>query len=116
MSGGMKQRVCLARGLIQEAELYLFDEPLSAVDFDLRIKLGRLIRNFIVNNQRAALFITHNLEEAISLGDRVLVLSGRPGKIVLEEKINIPESMRDPVALRAQPEFARLFKNLWEAL
>ena len=116
LSGGMKQRVALARGLLEEAELYLFDEPLSAIDFDLRILLGKTIRDFIISNKRGALFVTHNLEEAIALGDRVLVLGGSPGKIVFEQAISLSESNRDPVSLRAQPEFANLFGSLWGAL
>lgn len=116
LSGGMKQRVALARSLLEEAELYLFDEPLSAIDFDLRILIGKTIRDFIVANQRGALFVTHNLEEAIALGDRVLVLGGSPGKIVFEQSISLSESKRDPVSLRANPEFANLFGNLWGAL
>lgn len=116
LSGGMKQRVALTRGLLEEAELYLFDEPLSAVDFDLRIVLGKTIREFIISNNRGALFVTHNLEEAIALGDRVLVLGGSPSKIVFEQTISLTESKRDPASLRAQPEFANLFRDLWSAL
>jgi len=116
LSGGMKQRVSLARGLLQDAELYLFDEPLSAIDFDLRIQLGKLIRNFIVSAKKGALFVTHNIEEAISLGDRVIVLGGNPGKITHEEVVSFKETERDPISVRAAPEFSRLFANLWAAL
>jgi len=116
LSGGMRQRVTLARGLLQDSDLYLFDEPFSALDFDLRIQLGKVLREFIVSNRKAALFVTHNIEEAIALSDRVLVIGGRPGRIVHEEKITFTETKRNPVAIRAEPDFAESFATLWNSL
>ncbi|RIL10539.1 MAG: taurine ABC transporter ATP-binding protein [Proteobacteria bacterium] len=116
LSGGMRQRTSLARALIQDGEIMLFDEPLSALDFDARLRLGKELRDLIRRSGKAALFVTHNIEEAISIGDRVMMLGGRPAGILFESRIEIDESLRDPVSVRKSPVFQALFEKLWGLL
>jgi NitT/TauT family transport system ATP-binding protein len=116
LSGGMRQRTSLARGIHQNAELYLFDEPFSAIDYDQRIQIGKLVREFIVSNNKIGVLVTHNIEEAIALSSRVLVLGGSPAKIIHEEKVSFTEIQRDPISIRSQADFSGLFARLWSAI
>lgn len=116
LSGGMKQKVSLVRSLIQNKPLYLFDESLSAIDFDSRLKLVTKIRSHIVNSGKMGLFVTHNIEEAISIADTVIVLGGRPAQIVYETNITIPDELRGPIEIRKNPEFLNHFDTLWKAM
>ncbi len=114
LSGGMRQKASLVRSLAQDTPLYIFDEALSAIDFDSRLKLAREIRSYIVTKKKIGLFVTHNIEEAISVADKVVVLSSRPAKVVYETNIKISENDRDPVAIRKNPEFQHQFETIWK--
>ena len=114
LSGGMRQKASLVRALAQDVPIYLFDEALSAIDFDSRLKLAHEIRSYITKNARVGLFITHNIEEAISIADRIIVLSSRPARVIYETQITIED--RDPVAIRKNPEFQRQFETLWKIM
>lgn len=116
LSGGMRQKVSLVRSLIQDQELCLFDESLSAIDFDSRLKLVTKIRDYIVDNEKIGVFVTHNIEEAISVADRVVVFGARPAHIIYEVDIKIPNELRDPVKIRKNPEFQNLFDTLWTVM
>lgn len=116
LSGGMRQKVSLIRSLAQDKQLYLFDEALSAIDFDSRLKLTRKIRNILVHEDKIGVFITHNIEEAISIADKVIVFSPRPARIIYETNINIPNVSRDPIGIRKNPEFQKQFDILWKVL
>ena len=116
LSGGMRQKVSLVRSLIQDQGLYLFDESLSAIDFDSRLKMVTKIRDHIVNNGKIGVFVTHNIEEAISIADKVVVFGARPAQIIYEADINIPHELRDPVKIRKNPEFQNHFDTLWTVM
>jgi NitT/TauT family transport system ATP-binding protein len=116
ISGGMRQRVSLVRNFIQNPDIILFDEPFAAIDFDTRLKLGREIRTQIVFGGKIGIFVTHNIEEAISMGDKILVLAGRPARIVHQEEIKISEEHRDPVSIRKTKDFQNHFDMLWQFL
>lgn len=116
LSGGMRQRVSLVRALLQDTPLMLFDEPFSAIDFNLRLKLGRCLREFCKRKNRTSVFVTHHIEEAMSLGDRVLTLSGEPARVSFETMMRIPEEYRDPVAIRKWERFGGTFEDLWQSL
>ena len=116
LSGGMKQKVSIVRSLIQDQGLYLFDESLSAIDFDSRLKLLPKIRKYLVENNKVGLFVTHNIEEAITVADKVIVLGTKPAKIVYETDICISDNLRDPVQIRKNSEFINHFDRLWDVI
>jgi NitT/TauT family transport system ATP-binding protein len=94
LSGGMRQRVALARALAPKPRLLLMDEPFAALDAQTRDRLGIELQEIQAATGTTILFITHNLREAGCLGDRVLLMSGRPGRILRELRINLPRPRR----------------------
>ncbi|MBT4286594.1 MAG: ABC transporter ATP-binding protein [Deltaproteobacteria bacterium] len=90
LSGGMQQRASICRALIANPSLLLMDEPFSAVDALTRLKLTTDLQRIWEEEKITIIFVTHNIEEAVTLGDRVLVLTARPGRLVWEEKIDLP--------------------------
>jgi NitT/TauT family transport system ATP-binding protein len=90
LSGGMKQRVALARALALDPDVLLMDEPFGALDAQTRDRLHDEVQNIWSATTKTVLFVTHNVREAIVLGDRVLVMSPRPGRIRKEFTIDLP--------------------------
>jgi NitT/TauT family transport system ATP-binding protein len=115
LSGGMRQRVALARTLAVDPHVLLLDEPFSAVDAQTRIVLQRDLARTLFEAQKTALLITHDLHEAVTLSDRVLVMSHRPGSLIDEIAVDIPH--RDnPLARRADPKVNDYVARLMERL
>lgn len=114
LSGGMKQRVSIARALAVEPEILLMDEPFAALDAQLRTVLQEELLNLWQADRRTVLFITHSLEEAILLGDRVVVMSARPGKVLASVEVPFPRPRHADI--RTTAEFAQLQGTLWEML
>lgn len=114
LSGGMLRRASLARMLSTDPETLLLDEPFAALDAQLRLELQGELLNLWSGSGRSVLFVTHDLEEAIALGDRVIVL-GSGGLIVLDTSINLPRP-RDVARIRFEPQFADIHHHLWDAL
>jgi NitT/TauT family transport system ATP-binding protein len=104
LSGGMRQRAAIAQALAIEPKLLLMDEPFGAVDDSTRSELQQMLTGLWQENQTTVIFVTHNIDEAIVLGDRVLVFSERPGRIACEFMIGLPRP-RD----RMNSEFTKLF-------
>ena len=114
LSGGMKMRTSLARSLVCEPDLYLFDEPFAALDEFSRERLNVELRTMLSTRNAASLFVTHSIAEAVFLSHRVLVMSPRPGTIVQEFVIPFgPDRQQD---LRYSPEFARLSGEIAQSL
>jgi NitT/TauT family transport system ATP-binding protein len=116
LSGGMKQRAALIRTLALEPELLLLDEPFSALDYQTRLMVSADICSLIRATGKTMLIITHDLSEAISIADRVIVLSGRPAGVKCELPIKLTVTDNSPLAARNAPEFNGYFNKLWEVL
>jgi NitT/TauT family transport system ATP-binding protein len=114
LSGGMKQRVAIARALAVEPEILLMDEPFAALDAQMRQVLQDQLLDLWQSDRRTVLFITHSLEEAILLGDRVVVMSARPGRILASK--DVPFERPRSADIRSTPEFAALVGELWDLL
>jgi len=114
LSGGMRRRVSLARMLCGEPETLLMDEPFGALDAQLRLELqGELLRLW-QGTGRTVVFVTHDIEEALTLADRVVVL-GRIGTVLLDQEVDLPRP-RDPDDIRVDPRFVELHRRLSAAL
>lgn len=116
ISGGMRQKVSLIRTFVQNPDIILLDEPFSAIDFHSRLELVERFRKYILQTGKSAIFVTHNIEEAISISDRVIVLGSKPARIIYQEKVNITEDKRNLSDVRATQEFNDLFKKIWEGI
>ena len=116
LSGGMRQRVALIRTLILEPDLLLLDEPFSALDYQTRLAVADDIGQIIRREKRTAILVTHDLAEAISLGDRVIVLTERPGSVKTIVPILFPEDKNTPLLRRNTPEFNEYFHAIWKEL
>lgn len=116
LSGGMKQRAALIRTLALEPQLLLLDEPFSALDYQTRLYVSADICQLIRKTGKTVIIITHDLSEAISLADRIIVLSGRPATVKREMQITLTKTDNSPLAARNAPEFANYFNQLWEEI
>ncbi len=115
LSGGMRQRAALARTLAVDPRVLLLDEPFSALDAQTRMVLQQDLARSLAAHAKTALFITHDLAEALALSDRVLVMSRRPGRIVEELVVDLPD--RDsPIARRQHPRAGEYVSHLMKSL
>jgi NitT/TauT family transport system ATP-binding protein len=116
LSGGMRKRVSIGRVLAYEPSVLLMDEPFGSLDAQLRMQMhDELLRIWQAGQTKSVIFVTHDLAEAITLADRVVVMSGRPGTITLDLPIDI-ERPRHAVAVQSDPRYPGYFSALWEAL
>lgn len=116
LSGGMRQRAALIRTMAIHPDLLLLDEPFSALDSQTRLNVSADIAQIIRKTDMTAILITHDLAEAITLADRVLVLSKRPASIKCEMQIRFDLDRHDPMMIRNTPEYQLYFNHLWEVL
>ncbi|HCR40382.1 MAG TPA: spermidine/putrescine ABC transporter ATP-binding protein [Lachnospiraceae bacterium] len=116
LSGGMRQRAALIRTLLLEPDILLLDEPFSALDYQTRLEVADDIWGIIRKEKKTAILITHDISEAISMADRVIVLSSRPGTVVNVFDINFSIKHRTPFATRNAPEFREYFNQIWKEL
>ncbi|OZI30875.1 mannosyltransferase [Bordetella genomosp. 10] len=116
MSGGMRKRVMLAQTLIRDPDIILMDEPFSALDIQTRQLMENEVLDLWMAKRKAVLFITHDLDEAIAMSDRVVVLSAGPGTHPIGEfHIDLPRP-RDVAEVRAHPRFVELHAAIWDVL
>lgn len=114
LSGGMKQRVSIARGLVQDPPILLMDEPFAALDEQTRITMGDELLRIWDKTRKTVIFVTHGLSEAIYLSDEVIVLSGRPGKILDRIEVDLPRPRN--LEMMASPRFVELREQIWRQI
>jgi NitT/TauT family transport system ATP-binding protein len=114
LSGGMRQRVGIARALTNDPEILLMDEPFGAVDAQTRMVLQEELTALWTRDRKTVLFITHSIEEALLLGDRVLVLSPRPARVL--EEIHVPFARPRSHEVERDPRFVELRLHIWDLL
>jgi NitT/TauT family transport system ATP-binding protein len=116
LSGGMRQRAALIRTLALNPDILLLDEPFSALDYQTRLNVADDMYNIIKEEKKTALLVTHDIAEAISMADRVLVLSKRPASIKKILPINFSIENRTPFTSRSATEFSSYFNQVWKEL
>ncbi|WP_315778112.1 MULTISPECIES: ABC transporter ATP-binding protein [unclassified Bradyrhizobium] len=114
LSGGMQQRCAIARALANDPKILLLDEPFGALDNQTRVLMQEMLLGIWERDQKTVLFVTHDIEEAIFLGSRVLVMSARPGRIKADIKIELPHPRSYKV--KTSPEFVALKERLVEEI
>ncbi|MFX0543879.1 ABC transporter ATP-binding protein [Roseovarius sp. S4756] len=115
ISGGMQQRCALARSLVSSPRLLLLDEPFASVDAQTRIDLQDLMMRLVADRGISALLVTHDIEEAVFMGDRVVVLSTRPARVVEEVNIDIPKP-RDQLSTKESPRFLEFRHHVYTSV
>jgi NitT/TauT family transport system ATP-binding protein len=113
LSGGMRQRVALGRLLAYDPEIMLMDEPFGALDAQTKIVMGYELLRIWTAHRKSVVFVTHDIEEAVGLSDRVLVMTARPGRIKAEYCVDL-ERPRDLRAVRKEPRFHELSERIWQ--
>ncbi|SHH95172.1 ABC transporter ATP-binding protein [Sporanaerobacter acetigenes] len=118
LSGGMRQRVALIRTLVIKPDLLLLDEPFSALDYQTRLAIADEVGIILKNEKKTAIMVTHDIAEAISMSDRVVVMSKRPATIkdIIPIKLSCPNGIRTPMKCREAPEFRHYFNKIWKEL
>lgn len=114
LSGGMRQRAALIRTLATDPDVLLLDEPFSALDYQTRLNVCEDVSNIIRSEKKTALLITHDISEAISLADRILVLTARPARVSHSHALDFGDI--PPLKRREQPGFSGWFEELWREL
>ncbi|MBV4420580.1 ABC transporter ATP-binding protein [Clostridium tyrobutyricum] len=116
LSGGMRQKVALIRTLALNPEILLLDEPFSALDYQTRLNISDEIYKILKKEGKTVIMVTHDIAEAISMSNRVLVLSKRPAKLKTLFNIKFSQSYDSPLESREDPEFRIYFNNVWKEL
>ncbi|NLM45873.1 MAG: ABC transporter ATP-binding protein [Firmicutes bacterium] len=116
LSGGMRQRAALIRTLAINPSILLLDEAFSALDYQTRLLVADDIKQIITRENKTTILVTHDIAEAISMADRVVVLSKRPGRIKAVHDIRLTCAVRTPLRCREAPEFREYFNLIWKEL
>lgn len=113
---GMQQRAALIRTLAIEPNILLLDEPFSSLDYDIKLRVQLNIARYVEMMKPAVLLVTHDIEDAIALADKVIVLTDKPATVKAEININHDFPKRDPIAARTSPRFREYFELIWQHL
>lgn len=116
LSGGMRQRAALIRTLATKPDILLLDEPFSALDYQTRIAISEEVWLILKKERKTAILVTHDLAEAISMSDRIIVLTKRPAEIKSIHEISLTCSNKTPITCREAPEFRFYFNTIWKEL
>lgn len=116
LSGGMRQRVALIRTLVTNPQILLLDEAFSALDYQTRLVVNDDIYSIIKKENKTAILVTHDIAESISMADRVVVLTRRPGTVKSVHDIQVSLDKRTPMSTREAPEFRTYFQKIWKEL
>ena len=116
LSGGMRQRASVARTLIYEPKLILMDEPFGALDAQVKGQLQEMFLSIWEETRPSVIFVTHDLAESIYLAERVVVLSGRPGRVKEEVPVNLPRPRTSPFEIWRDDAYLALHEELWQSL
>lgn len=116
LSGGMRQRAALIRTLAIKPEILLLDEPFSALDYQTRLYVADEIATIIRQEKKTAILVTHDISEAVSISDRVIVLTKRPASIAKIYDIELTAENKSPMKAREAPEFRLYFNDIWKEL
>lgn len=112
----MQQRAALIRTLAIEPDVLLLDEPFSSLDYDIKLRVQLNVVRYVENKEPAVLLVTHDIEDAIALADKVIVLTDRPAAVKATIDINLGFPKRNPVAARTSPKFQEYFEAIWQHL
>lgn len=116
LSGGMKQRAALIRTLLTEPDILLLDEPFSGLDFDIKLRIQKVILNYQKRTGCLIILVTHDIEDAIALSDEIIILTEKPTNIKKVIKIDGGLRKKDPIEARKSPQFSNYFKEIWNEL
>ncbi|WP_099160044.1 ABC transporter ATP-binding protein [Virgibacillus ndiopensis] len=116
LSGGMRQRVALVRTLITDPKILLLDEPFSALDYQTKLKLEDLVSQLLRSYHKTAVLVTHDIGEAISMSDRILVMDSNPGSIAKIFEVPLELRNETPFLVRKHPKYQILFDRIWDEL
>lgn len=116
LSGGMRQRVAFMRTLALDPDVILLDEPFSALDFQTRLLLQTETMGIIREQRKSAILVTHDIGEAITMADRIIVMTHRPARVLAVHTIELDTVARDPVTIRENPAFNACFRQIWDEL
>jgi NitT/TauT family transport system ATP-binding protein len=116
LSGGMRQRAALARTLVLEPDILLLDEPFSALDYQTRLNIQQEVSLILRKSNKTVILVTHDISEAISMSDRVIILSKRPGTVLKDIPLMLECQNKDPFFCRKAPNFGYYFNLIWEVL
>src|SRR5215510_7908718 len=115
LSGGMRQRVSIARAFANDPEILLMDEPFSALDAQNKLLLQEELLHIWEEHKKTVVFITHSVDEAVLLGDRIMIMTAQPGRLKLTVPVPLPRP-RDLMELQRDPEFGGLVHHVWSSL
>ena len=115
LSGGMRQRVALIRTLCLMPKILLLDEPFSALDYQTKLNVCDDVHKIITNEKQTVIAVTHDISEAISMSDRIIVLSNRPAKVKKDIQIDLPKNL-SPLKRREHKDFSKYFDLIWREL
>ncbi|WP_353894255.1 ABC transporter ATP-binding protein [Proteinivorax hydrogeniformans] len=116
LSGGMRQRVALARTLALKPDLLLLDEPFSALDYQTRLNMQQEVGLMLRREKKTVILVTHDISEAIAMSDKVIILTKRPGRVIESIEINLNCASKAPMSCRSASNFGKYFNQIWGVL